>query len=321
MDTAIVDIAAVDISPDSEAEEMAGLAASRIAFGSYIREIRVQGKKTPLAAGLRIETSRQTIMRLENGLPTKVSTVELERLLDFYTATSESREEALRLWREVRSEEKVAQQQGDSRGFWQPYTDQVFSHFPRYLRLESAANQVTTHQLVLVHGLLQTPDYRRAVVRIDGGPGLSAVDVERRVELAVRRQGRLDDPDFRLNFLMSEAVLRHQPGEPEVMAAQMRWLVEMGRKDNVSIRVIPFGSKGHRGLTIQSFTLLQFPRLSTNVTESPVVYIEGAIGGLYHGRADVVQGYREGVTALEAVALDEADTTDVLLKIAKEYAA
>lgn len=300
---------------------MAGLAASRIAFGSCIREIRVTGQKTPLAAGLHIETSRQTIMRLENGLPTKVSTVELERLLDFYEATPDRRDEALRLWREVRTEEKVAQQQGDSRGFWQPYTDQVFSHFPRYLRLESAANQVTTHQLVLVHGLLQTADYRRAVVRIDGGPQLSAVDVERRVELAMRRQAKLDDPDFRLNFLMSEAVLRHQPAEPNVMAAQLRWLADVGRKDNISIRVIPFGTRAHRGLTIQSFTFLQFPRLSSNVMESPVVYIEGAVGALYHGRADVVEGYRDAIVALESVALDEDDTVDVVLKIAKEYAA
>ncbi|MFF2556223.1 helix-turn-helix domain-containing protein [Nocardia sp. NPDC058058] len=297
------------------------MAASRIAFGSYIREIRMKGQKTPLAAGLHIETSRQTIMRLENGLPTKVSTVELERLLDFYEASSHDRDEALSLWREVRSEEKVAQQQGDSRGFWQPYTDQVLSHFPRYLRLESAANQVTTHQLVLVHGLLQTPDYRRAVVRIDGGPQLSAVDVERRVELAMRRQSKLDDSSFRLNFLMSEAVLRHQPGEPDVMAAQLRWLAAVSARDNISIRIIPFGVKGHRGLTIQSFTLLQFPRLSTNVTESPVVYLEGAVGALYHGRADVVQGFRDAVDALNTVALCESDTVDVLLKIAKEYAA
>ncbi|MFE6864805.1 helix-turn-helix domain-containing protein [Nocardia sp. NPDC057668] len=300
---------------------MVGLAASRIAFGTYIRGIRTDCRKSPLAAAVHIETSRQTIMRLENGLPTKLSTADLERLLAFYNVEPESRDEALRLWRDVRLEQKDAQRQGNSGGFWQPYTDQLLANFPRYLRLERAAGWVTTHQLVLVHGLLQTRDYRRSVVRINSAPELSEVDVERRVELAIHRQAKLADNEFRLNFLMSEAVLRHQPGSPAVMAAQLRHLAELGCRDNISIRVIPFAAGPHRGLTDQSFTLLEFPRQSSKVMEPPVVYIEGKVGALYHARNDVVQDYRTAISALEDVALGESATAEFILRIAKEYEA
>lgn len=71
---------------------------------------------------------------------------------------------------------------------------------------------------------------------------------------------RLGDNDFQMEFLLSEAVLRHQPGGPAVMAAQLRSLAEVGERSNVTIRIVPFGVGSHRGLKIQSFTMLQFPR-------------------------------------------------------------
>ncbi|GAB2562688.1 helix-turn-helix transcriptional regulator [Nocardia heshunensis] len=306
--------------PDSETNEMAGLAASRVAFGSYVRELRTRSGKKPLAAGLEIDKSRQTVVRMENGYPTNASTNDIERLLGFYGASPDDRQEALRLWQDMRSEEKIAQQQGDSRGYWQPYADQVFAHMPRYLRLEAAADRVTTYQSVLVHGLLQTPDYRRTLARIDE-PDVSTTDTERRVELAVRRQERLCDPNFRLELLMSESVLRHQPGGPTIMAAQLRWLAEVSQRDNVSVRVIPFDVGSHRGLTVQPFTLIHFPPLGRDVADAPVVYLESGSAGVYHSKPDVVREYQAAISHIGAVALDESDTVDVILKFAKEYEA
>ncbi|MFE2960503.1 helix-turn-helix domain-containing protein [Nocardia tengchongensis] len=289
-------------------------------FGHFISEVRKQSGRSALAAGLHLEVSRQTIMRLEEGLPTKLTTPQLTSLLDFYAASPDERTDALALWREVKEQDRTAKAQGNSKGFWQAYADQLVPNFPRYLRLEGAANRMTSHQLVLVHGLLQTADYRRAIVKIDD-PGLSAVNTERRIELAERRQARLEDSDFRMNFLFSEAVLRHQPGGPAVMAAQLRWLAEVGERDNLTIRVVPFGVGSHRGLTIQSFTLLEFPRGSSGLIVPPVIYLEGAIGALYHERDDVITQYREAISALESVALSEQDTRDLVLEVAKEYAA
>lgn len=299
---------------------MAGSTVSRRAFGNFLRQMREGAKKTALAAGLHAETSRMTIVRLEDGLLTKITTMQLESLLTFYQADQASRAEALNLWREVREQAKADKLQGNSKGFWQPYADQLPSHFPHYLRLEAAADRMTTHQLVLVHGLLQTADYRRAVAKLDA-PDLSIVDTERRIELMERRQIRLDNPAFQLEVFLSEAVLRHRPARPAVMAAQLRWLAEVGERENVGIRVIPFGIGPHRGLVMQSFTLLEFDSLQSRLTEPPVVYLEGAVGALYHERTDVIDRYRAAIAALQTVALTEDDTRTMVLEVAKEYAA
>ncbi|MFE3060689.1 helix-turn-helix domain-containing protein [Nocardia sp. NPDC059239] len=301
---------------------MNGATVSRRAFGRFLRQIREGAGKTALAAGLEIEVSRQTLLRMEDGLATKIATSQLRDLLAFYGATEEIRAEALSLWDEVREQAKAAQLQGNSKGFWRPYADQYEAHFPHYLRLETSARRITAHQMILVPGLLQTSDYRRGVIRIDG-PDLSAVDLERRIELTARRQARIDQDEFQLNVLLSEAVLRHRPAGAPAMSAQLSWLAEVGQRPNISIRVVTFESGAHRGLTAQSFTMLEFPKLQNGFVDPPVVYVEGAhgLGGVYHERDDVVRNYDRTILALREVALTEHETRDLVMRYAKEYAA
>ncbi|WP_297624534.1 DUF5753 domain-containing protein [Nocardia sp.] len=251
-------------------------------------------------------------------MPTKIVTAQIGQLLEFYGVTPEVRVEALQLWGEVREQAKAAQLQGSSKGFWLAYADQYAPHYSHFLRLEAAASKVVTHQLVLIPGLLQTSDYRRAVARIDNSE-LSIVDIERRVELTARRQARLD-ADLRMDVLISEAVLMHRAGPPEVMRGQMTRLVEAGERDNISIRIVPLRQVGHRGLHIQSFTMLEFPRLESGLDDPPVVYLEGVVGALYHERVDVIEKYRQAISALQAVALTEEDTRDMVIEYTKEYA-
>ncbi|MEU1428567.1 helix-turn-helix transcriptional regulator [Nocardia sp. NPDC005746] len=301
---------------------MNGATVSRRAFGRFLRQIREQAGKTALAAGLEIEVSRQTLLRMEDGLATKIATSQLRDLLAYYDAPEEIRVQALSLWDEVREQAKSAQQQGNSKGFWRPYSDQYEAHFPHYLRLETSARRITVHQMILVPGLLQTADYRRGVIRIDE-PDLSAVDLERRIELTARRQARIDEDRFQLDVILSEAVLCYRPAGPSAMSAQLSWLAEVGNRSNVSIRVVTFEVGAHRGLTAQSFTMLEFPKLQNGFVDPPVVYVEGAhgLGGVYHEREDVVRKYGRTIVALREVALTEQKTRDLVMRYAKEYAA
>ncbi|WP_459955874.1 helix-turn-helix domain-containing protein [Nocardia sp. IFM 10818] len=300
---------------------MAGSTVSRRAFGKFLRALREQAHKSTLAAGLRIEISRQTIMRLEDGLPTKVTTPQLESLLDFYGVHPADRDKALELWREVRQQDKIAKVQGTAKGWWHGFSGQYLTHFAHYLRLEADTNRMTTHQLVLVPGLLQAPEYRRSLLQADE-PNASAEEVERGLELlAIRRRERLDSKDFHVLALLSEAVLRHQPGNSSVMAGQLRQLIEDSERPNVSVRVLPFEVGMHAGLTVLSFTLLQFPRLPNKLVEPSVVYTEGSEGALYLERGDVIDRFSEAITSMQRVALSESATRDLVLKIAKEYPA
>lgn len=292
---------------------------SRRAFGKLLRDVRVEAAKSALAAGLEIETSKQTLLRLEDGVPTKIATPQLEKLLDFYEAAPTVREEVLSRWSEIREEDKTAKAQGNSKGFWRAYSDQVAPNFPKFLRLEGAASEIIAHQTVIVPGLLQTPDYRRAIMRISE-PELSLVDLERRIELNEHRQARLHETDFHLEAFLSEAVLRNRAGDLAVMSAQLRWLAEASGRQNIDIHVIPFSSGPHLGLIMQTFTLLRFPTGVSGMTLPPFVYAEGAIGSVFHEQDDEVGLYERAIEAMRAVALTEEGTRDLVLRVAEEYA-
>ncbi|WP_433593935.1 helix-turn-helix domain-containing protein [Nocardia sp. CA-145437] len=299
---------------------MVGSTIPKRAFGRFLRGLREHVGASLLTASLQIDTSKQTVVRLEDGLPTKITTPQLKSLLDLYEVSPEVRFEALEMWQEVRQQDKAAKLQGTYKGWWQAYADQYAPHFDHYLRLEATSNHWISHQLVHVPGLLQTAEYRRSIIGA-AYPDLAENDIERRLELAARRQERSAEPGFRMDAILSEAVLRHRLGGPSVMAAQLRYLAQVGMRDNVSIRVVPFSSDSHAGHGILSFTLLEFPPLSCHLKEPPCVYIDGAEGALYLESDRVIERFRNAISSLQRVALSENDTRALMSDIAKEYAA
>lgn len=300
---------------------MAGSSLPRRALGRTLREHRIRSGKGQLVAGLHIEISPQSVGRMEDGRKIKISTSQIRDLLDFYglTQPSAERDEILALWEEVKQQDQAAKMQGTTKGWWRSYSDQFAAHFDHYLDLETAADQLTTHQLSLIPGLLQTSEYRRSLT-VAADPELSAVDVERRLELAARRRTVLDKDGFRMKALLSEAVLRHQPGGPAVMAEQLRHLNEAAGRDNLTIRVVPFSAPAPLGLVARSFALLEFPPLASRLVEPPVVYVDGYEGALYLEQSDVIDRHRRAIADLEQVALSEDATRDLVWSIAKEHA-
>lgn len=294
-----------------------GSTLPRRALGRRLRELRFQSKKSQLAAGLAIEVSKQGIGRLEEGQPVRISTAQFRDLLEFYGAGDEVRDEVLGLVQEV----KVAK--GDpSRGWWRTYADVVNPHFDHFMSLEQACSQLTAFQLTLLPGLLQSPSYRRWIVTMTN-PTMATVDVERQLELTARRQRRLHEvPDFSLNVAVSEAVLRHQVGGPEVMREQLQHLMCVSELPNVSLRVIPFDAGPHFGLVVQSFTLFEFPSLRAgHPPEPPVAFVEGFTGALFLEDDETIIRHREAVASIRAVTLEEDDTRSLMQVIAEEHVA
>ncbi|MET9490071.1 DUF5753 domain-containing protein [Nocardia sp. NPDC006630] len=297
---------------------MTGLTVSRLDFGNFMRELRMRAPRPAvLAAATHVGSSRQAIDRMEDGSPTRLGDLHINALLEFYAAESGARVKALELWEEVKTEEKAAKGQGN---IWKAYKDQVAPNTGKFLRLERVAEQLISHNPVILPALLQVPDYRRALDRASSA-NLSLVDLERRIELSTERQARLDDPSFRYEALLCEAVLRNQVGEPGVMRTQLDWLAEVGKRENVVIRIIPFSAGAHPGLTMQTFDWLKFPPGTSGLTLPTVVYAEGAIGSAFHEHHEDVNRYRQAIEGIRAVALEEQDTRDLVVRIAKEYAA
>ncbi|WP_405486091.1 helix-turn-helix domain-containing protein [Nocardia sp. NBC_00511] len=300
---------------------MAGSSLPRRAFGRTLRRYRERVGKSQLAAGLAAEISPQGISRLEEGYKIRIATSQIKDLLDLYEVSGSEREEVLSLWREVKDQDLVAKAAGIESSWWRSYSDQYAPHFDHYLALEEVATHLTTLQMVLLPGLLQTQEYRRTMIRI-ASPDLSAVDVERGVELAMRRRTRLENNEFRIDVLLWEPTICGRSGGGTIMADQLRYLVEVSERPNVSIRVVPLDVVGHLGLIVQTFTLLEFPASSIGRTvEPPIVYVEGYEGALFHERDEVIARHRRAISDIQGLALSEEDTRLLVTSRAKEYAA
>ncbi|NNH75100.1 XRE family transcriptional regulator [Nocardia uniformis] len=195
------------------------------------------------------------------------------------------------------------------------------SGFDHYMGLEESARKVTAWKTSIVPGLLQTPEYRRAMAWMEE-PNKSTVQVEKLIEVAAKRQTRLKEPHFTLDVILWEAVLRDQIGGPAVMREQLEWLIEVSTLPNVSIRMVPFDGAGHLGSRVGSFVLLEFPKLSaTGLTEPPVIFVEEWAGDLYLEREPEVTRYRNALAEISRVALDPDTTKQTVLAMAKEYRA
>lgn len=207
----------------------------------------------------RIETARQ-LVRVD----------ELERLLDVYGVEAERRESLRSLVRAARR-----------RGWWDAYADTISEDVADGVSLEAEARSIRTFDGSVVHGLLQTDDYSREVIRVGLMQFASSAEVERRVEVhRERRRGlhaRAPEP-IRLWSIIEEGVLRRSVGTGALMHEQCKRLAELAGLPNVMLQVLPFGSGAHPGMT-GGFSILEFsdPHLPDVVSvdvRPGVMYVE-----------------------------------------------
>jgi transcriptional regulator with XRE-family HTH domain len=277
-------------------------------LGRRLRQLREAAGVTVAQACRVIEVSPQTMWRLEGGQGVKLKDIYIKALCEMYGADEDDTAALMGLVRETKKT-----------GWWHAYGDAVPTYFDLYLGLEEAARKLTTFHLTLLPGLLQTPAYRRAVIW-GSYPGMPTVDVERRIEIAAKRQTRLRElrDRFHMDVFLGEAALSYRVGGPSVMAEQLRHLHAVSRLPTVALRVVPFRTERVFPLVTGAFTLMEFPALQS-FTEPPVVYVEGYTGALYLDKPGEIDQYRAACKAIRTAALDEQETRELVLKIAKEY--
>ncbi|OXR39623.1 hypothetical protein B7C42_08308 [Nocardia cerradoensis] len=227
----------------------------------------------------------------------------MNALCDSYGASDEERRICLDLVKEIRAsrEGKV------TASWWRAYADQISTGFNHYLALEDAADRLTIWKTTIVPGLLQTPDYRRALAWAEH-PDLPGEQLERRIEWQTHRQERLGDANVRITALLHEAVLADQVGGEAVIREQLKFFVSLSERPNISIRVVPFTASSALGSYVGSFTLLQFPDLISGLAQPPIVYVEGWAGDLYLEREAELQRYLPALREIRRVALTEGDS-------------
>jgi Domain of unknown function (DUF5753)/Helix-turn-helix domain len=277
----------------------------RILLGNQLRRLREAKGVSREDAGWEIRGSESKISRMELG---RVGFKERDvaDLLTLYGVRDPTERDAL----------LNLARQANNPGWWHRYSDVLPSWFQSYLGLESSAALIRTYEVQFVPGLLQTPDYARAVVQL-GHRRASTEEVERRVSVRMTRQDVLDRADPpQLWVVVDEAVLRRPIGGPNVMRGQITALIEATRLPHIRLQIVPFHAGGHAAAG-GAFTILRFAD-----EELPdVVYMEPLTSALYLDKRDDVDSYAAAMERLCIEAEPPAETVDILDKTLRDFGA
>lgn len=209
---------------------------------------------------------------------------------------------------------KVDRERRKAKGWWDEYAS-ALGAMHEYVTLEHAAKTIRVWQPAFVPGLLQTPEYVRA---LRNSPTAAMAKYrgsdEEFVAARVARQQRLhDDQPLHLHAVIYEAVLRNFPGGAEAARKQLDHLAKMAELPNVSLLVYPFSGGPHLGLN-SSFNIISFAeRGAMDIVYSEIpftqLWIEGGEGAAAH------------VELFDLIAersLDERESVLFLRKLRKE---
>jgi transcriptional regulator with XRE-family HTH domain len=178
---------------------------------------------------------------------------------------------------------------------------------------EAEAATLSTHEHSLVPGLLQTPEYARAVLQTK--PNASDDEVENLVTARLARQSVLgrDDPPAPLMYaLIDEGALNRPVAPPAVMHDQLAHLVDLSRKPNVTIQVVPYDAGGHSGL-LGAFVIADRP------SAARIVFIEDVTGGRVSEDAATVAEVVLRFNALRSEALPKGASRTLMESVAGRW--
>ena len=258
--------------------------------GTELRRLREDAGVTTAQAAELLSCSPAKISRIENGI-VSVRVVDLRLLLDRYGDQDQEHRTYL---------ERLARE-SNKRGWWQDYDDTIPPYYADFIGLETDASYIKTWEATIVPGLLQTPEYARAVMLAN--PAMISPDkLENFISIRHERQARLEQgTDVRLDAVIWEAVLITTVGGDEVQRGQLSRLLELMDRPNISVQVLPLEA-GDKASMSGSFVMFSFGRERSVST----VFVENLTSSQYLERDQELRGYTLVFDALRSAALSPA---------------
>lgn len=175
---------------------------------------------------------------------------------------------------------------------------------------EKEATSLRMFEHSIVPGLLQTPEYARAV--LETKPNASDDVIDGDVSNRLARQSVLSREGPPLVWtLIDEGVLYRPVAPPPVMHDQLRHLAEMSRLPNITIQLVPYDAGGHSGL-LGAFVI------ADRSTGGSIVFIEDVTGGRVSEDAATVAEVALRFEALRSEALPKNASRTLIESVAKE---
>ncbi|MEV5751941.1 helix-turn-helix transcriptional regulator [Actinoallomurus sp. NPDC052308] len=181
----------------------------------------------------------------------------------------------------------------------------------RWRIVEEQATALNSFEALVVPGLLQTPDYARAVFERSGQP--ASQDIEAQVRTRIERQQILerDDPPMFV-AVVDEGVLHRAVGGPEVMCAQLLHLVELCEsRSDIVVQVIPKDVGAYAGLA--------GPFAIATMDGDEFVYLDTALYGQLAESAHDLAIVKRMWETLRAEALPRQASINLIKKVAEQW--
>lgn len=276
------------------------LTARRLRLGAELRKLREATGMTAKEAAALLEADAVQMSQIESGT-VGVSAKRVRRLAANYGCTDEPLVEAL-----------VTMATDRTRGWWEDYRGVLPQVNLDVAEAEHHATNLQDVVITRIPGLLQTPDYARAVFAYMN-PGLpeSAVDVK--VEYRMRRRTVIEgDNPTSYEAIVHEMALRLRVSDRGSWRAQLRQILDLVEQGHATVRVIPTDQDGFAGSgASMMYVGGPVPQLDTGLRDSPT-------GVAFIDAESQLNQLRALMRRVANAALDPVASRDFIHRVSKE---
>lgn len=269
-----------------------------ILLGNDLRDLRKARGLTLAQLAQVLEVAQSTVSRLEKA-ERKPDVNDVMDILDTLEVPKKDQADYIELARAARK-----------RGWWQA-PSAVSERQRAYAEMEAGVREIRQYSLSYLPGLLHTEAYAR--VRATSGPVYGDYDAGPVVSGRLARQQVIlrDEDPANYSVLLDETALKRRTAPPAVLAGQLRHLVSVGDRANVSIRVLPDGGP----VAMNSFVLYGF-----DAGAPAMVIIETATADIGPTDDTDIAHYTELFGSLASAALNQEESRQLIATLAESIA-
>ncbi|MFE9765216.1 helix-turn-helix domain-containing protein [Streptomyces sp. NPDC005808] len=227
-------------------------------LGAALRRYRLAVKLDQPQAAEVIAAHQTRVSRIETG-HVIARPIEIRAMLKAYGVDEP----------EVREKLEALAKQSNRRGWWLQHAEHLRPDYLDHIALEDDATYIREWQPVLVPGLLQTPAYAEAI--ITEGPNYVAPErVAQLVKVREGRQAKIEEGGAAYTAILWEAVIAHPLVSVEIHREQLSAILEVGKRKNVTVQVLPFSAGAVAGSTyaFSSFSFESEPTVEAVTMEN-----------------------------------------------------
>ncbi|MFG2016640.1 helix-turn-helix domain-containing protein [Actinomadura geliboluensis] len=173
------------------------------------------------------------------------------------------------------------------------------AYFVNFPKAESTAALIRVYETHIVNGLFQTEAYVKEIVK---DPDIFNTRMNRQRQV-------LSDPAPKIFVVLEESVLHRQVGTREVMREQLEYLLELSKRPNIRLQVLP---------TVYVEDARAAFAIATQADRSDAAYLVTGTGGMTSADPEDLANLHERFATLQAEALNVRATRALIRRVIEE---